>query len=523
MPKLILIVMFLIFTRHGIAFSSEEVSRPFSQSRNEELQKSHLDAKLLNWIKSHVSFTTQLPLSFYVPRDLRDDVYKRMGQDDSVPGIIERMIVEEGLDIYDGAVGQITLTLMGKSDYLEQAFHPIAVYWRGHVGEFQTIRAGYSQQPFVYDPQNPEAVSSNLKDFGKRGFIFRIINANGRYNTHDPLDGKSTLKGFPTWPTIHWEDWKPIAGENAWVAMAALHLFDKKFYDPVRKSYSSTNSIELQLAEELARAALLLQAPTGGIRMAPLGTFREAVEPPTQYHLENSWWYYQISTENNISWYAALRMLHQITGKKVYEEAMLKIEEYFRAVWNPDKKYFYQGMTFFDGEWAPNTQDFALDVQTWIIAALGPQKIDEWFGKGTAYQMWQTAKAFSGSWDKNGHLQGVGYTHEHDRISVEWTAGAILAVRKMAAYYKEGNPRWAKNLSRDANLMRQGIESLRTELSPSQSAYAYSSRRGWIPFGWNSHDPEVLSLASTGWVVFIDSQYNPFFLSSRQPLRVASK
>ena len=479
-----------------------------------EKSKENMDIKLVNWIKSNVSFVTQLPLSFYIPRDKRESTYARMGDIDSVAGIIERMIVEEGLDIYDGAVGQIVLTMMGGKENLERAFYPLEIYWRGYLGEFQRIRAGYPLQPFIYDPQNPLAVSSDLSLRGKRGFIFRIINANGRYNTRDPLDNKTIFEKFPTWPTVHWEDWKPVAGENAWVVLAALHLYHKKYFDPSTQTYKTIeSSIELQLAEELARAALLLQSEIGGIRMAPLGTYRETQEPPIPYHADNSWWYYQISTENNISWYAALRMLYAITQKEIYHQAMMNIEKFFKSAWNKEENYFYQGMNFSEGIWQPNTKDFALDAQAWSIAALGPPKIDSWFGEGSAYRLWQKAKTLSGFCDENGRLLGVGYTQEHDRISVEWTAGAILAIHEMVAYYKDSHPEWSNKLRQDGQTMRAGIEFLRQEFSPYQAAYAYSSKRGWIPFGWNSHTPEVVSLASTGWVVMVDYHYNPFYLS----------
>jgi hypothetical protein len=59
------------------------------------------------------------------------------------------------------------------------------------------------------------------------------------------------------------------------------------------------------------------------------------------------------------------------------------------------------------------------------------------------------------------------------------------------------------------------MEKLRYQISGTQAAYSYSSRRGWIPFGWNSHDPQVMSMASTGWMMFVDAGVNPFwFISS---------
>ena len=60
--------------------------------------------------------------------------------------------------------------------------------------------------------------------------------------------------------------------------------------------------------------------------------------------------------------------------------------------------------------------------------------------------------------------------------------------------------------------MRMSMETLHYKISQSLAAYSYSSRRGEIPFGWNSHEPKVLSLASTGWMIFVDAGFNPFWL-----------
>ena len=139
--------------------------------------------------------------------------------------------------------------------------------------------------------------------------------------------------------------------------------------------------------------------------------------------------------------------------------------------------------------------------------------LDTWFGEGSAFKVWQTARARSGVRDQEGSLSGVGYTDEHDRISVEWTAGAILAAREVAKFYSGIHQDRAREAFEDAHNMRAGIESLRKDLAQGLSAYAYSSRRGWIPFGWYSHEPCVLSLASTGWVVFVDAGFNPFYLN----------
>ena len=449
---------------------------------------------------------TRLPFSFQIPLESKKGVYSNMGEQFSVDGIIERVIVEEGLVVYDGAVRQIVLAMVGGGENIEDAGRLSQACWEGGVGELFSLRAGYPINNFVYDPEDPEAVSSDLSAYGNRGFMYRIINANGRYNTQDPLDGKREFRGFPTWPTIHWEDWKPVAGENAWIAMAAVHLYHKKYFYPEQDRYKagSEAAVELKLAEELARAAMLLQAENGGIRMAPIGTYMAGRD-------DGRGWYDLISTENNLSWYAAFRMLYQVTQKDIYRETLEKMDSYFKNVWNSQEGYFYQGMVYANGAWQPESKNFATDVQTWGILVLSPAVIDSWFGQDAALGMWQAAKKRAGSYASSGELLGVGFTVENDRVSVEWTAGAIFAARLLAQYYQD-DVQQASSVAMDAEQMRRGIEELRYDFPSGQSAYSYSSRRGWIPFGWNSHDPHVLSLASTAWVVLLDAGFNPFYL-----------
>ncbi|MBF0388005.1 MAG: hypothetical protein HQL20_09170 [Candidatus Omnitrophica bacterium] len=469
-------------------------------------------SSLLGWIRSNISSETGMFLSFQVLPEEKDLVYANMGQADSVEGIIERTIVENGVVIYDGAVGQIALTLSGREEDLRLAEKPLDIYWNGALKNLANIRAGYLNDNFVYDPKDPQAVSSDPGDKGRRGFIFRIINAHGDYLSADPLDGKTQFAGFPTWKDIHWEDWKPVAGENAWVVMAAMRVYHQKYFDVRNNQYlKADGSIELRLAEELARAALMLQAENGGIRMAPLGTFRENESDSSA--VPGSWWYNQISTENNLSWYSAFRMLYQVTQKDEYLKAMARMEGYFQQIFDPQGRFFYQGMNYGNGTWKVNATDFAVDVQTWGILALGPQTIDQWFGKGAAYAAWQKVKAESATRDASGQLAGVGYTTETGRISVEWTAGAIMAARQLAGYYGPGNAELGMLLTADANEMRSGMELLRRTLPAGRAAYSYSSKRGWIPFGWNSHDPRVMSLASTGWMLFVDQDFNPFVIN----------
>ncbi len=500
--------------------------------------------KLIHWLKSHLSPQTKLPYSFFIPEGKKPSVFSSLGRPDSITGVIERNIVREGLVIYDCALWQIVLTLLGEGEDLELASIPIQYFWEGKLREFIQIRAGYPQQPFVYDLSHPQLVSSNLSDYGKRGFLFRIINANGTYLMSDPLDGKTSIRGFPNGDMIHWEDWKPVAGENAWVVLASLHLFHKKYFNPQTQRYEAfENAVELRLAEELARAAIILQAENGAVRMAPLGTYynpmvrlleetdnpEEVIKaidqytlraPPLDFHKrrpsdypeEYRWYYYEISTENNLSWLAAFRMLYQITFKKEYQKAISGIENYLKKAWNKNRNFFYQGMHYNQGQWIPNTKHFASDVQNGVIMVLGPQWIEETFGEGTAFQLWLTTKRESSFVNEHKELMGIGFSHEHDRLTVEWTAGAILAVRQLASYYEKNHPSWAEELKKDAQSMRKGIERFKYTISSDETAYSYSSKRGWIPFGWFSHVTDVLSLSASCWVILVDQNINPFVL-----------
>ena len=280
--------------------------------------------QLYAWMQANVSSQTSMPLSFDIADANRANVYANMGEADCVGGVVERVLVEEGINIYDGSVWQLALIARGSSADLNRAEIPVQTYWAGGLGSLSNIRAGYgASQNFVYDVTNPTAVSSDLTDTGTRGFIFRMLNAHGDYYSADPLDGKTTLSGFPNGDQIHWEDWKPIAGENAWVTMAASQLHHAKYFDSQTGTYNVPSGVnELNLAEELARAAILLQTSNGGIRMAPQGTFRTESGPGTPCIPSGSpaadaytWYHDEIATENNISWYAAFRMLYQITGK----------------------------------------------------------------------------------------------------------------------------------------------------------------------------------------------------------------
>ncbi len=450
---------------------------------------------LVNWLRSNRT-AAGLPTSFQALPPDTVVVFAGILSDSEVKNTIERVILNEGLVTYDGAVWQIVLSATGHPSDMALAERPLAHYAAGRIGTY-LLRSG--PPTFVYDPDRPALFRGN------QGYLFKVINAHGRYYMRDPLDGKETLRGWPNGDRIHWEDWYPISGENAWIVMAALQIYHRKYFDTATHAFRApADAIELKLSRELAECALALQAGNGGIRMGPLGTRR--VQAP-----DTTWWYEEIATENTVSWYSAFRMLHQVTNDPRYRRAMDRIEHYMKWAYTPEEGVFAQGAHLHpDSGWVKN-ETFAVDCQTWTICSLRPDLIDAWFGPGTCANLWRRTRERAG-FHQEGMLRGVGFTDEHDQLCVEWSAGGILATRMMAAHYGASASGVAEEMEADARTMREGIEDLYHEMGPETAAFSYSLKRKYIPFGWWAHEREVLSTVGTGWVVFMNSNFNPFWL-----------
>jgi len=202
------------------------------------------------------------------------------------------------------------------------------------------------------------------------------------------------------------------------------------------------------------------------------------------------------------------------------------------------------------------TNLFAMDCQTWGMAVLGARRVDEWLGAGKAWEIWQNAKRYGGYFEpaQPGVIRGVGFSDinntNHDILTAEWTFGAILMCRTLARdYWEMGRGDLAADLSRDAELMRIGIEALKTNVagittvttstnsgsrftfdegwaawgSPPHTniskgvAYLYANRRYEIPFGWWANP--LPSMASTAWAIMTDHDFNPFILGGGETNR----
>jgi hypothetical protein len=171
------------------------------------------------------------------------------------------------------------------------------------------------------------------------------------------------------------------------------------------------------------------------------------------------------------------------------------------------------------GEFMP-AKVFTADCQTWSILAMGPAWIDRYFGEGTSYRLWKNTKERAGYFNSDGLLQGVGFIDGHKILSVEWTCGAILALSEIADEYKTSHPEWAREAQVDLVSMRHGIEKYKTTMENGSVAYWYANKRFFIPFGWWANP--IPSVASSAWVVMIDTGFNPFILGGGPGFKAGS-
>ena len=499
----------------------------------------------------------------------------------------ERVNSHNGSNIYDAATwqiavmlgravnrmplpaGQETYALVGNQNLLLHAgysgnsSHPV-------TGETRAVTAG---PIFVY---NQRTVTEPAK-----AYSFRMLPR--AWLSTDPFAGTPYARYIQTADLpplnpeyqpgkVSWTDWKPITGENAWAFLlgplqaAVLHYQVEK-----KSSHVPFQDLAIQNALAILPTFAAMQSSLGGVYYAPAGTVAnqgdQLVDP------------YFVAVENNISLYAGLNILRstlQTTLKldnniKPTDRAGIdKALQLSKAMIHggdigSDRNTagllsFFKNSAWRDGEfvqggvadkptaasrWLPSLAPRAVDVNTWGVAALGPETIDAWFGFGSSYRNWQRVKRWGG-YGVGATLWGVGFSDQDGNgidsdgtfrqgiVSVEWTAGAITMVRAMIAHYhahpsqtaqQEAAGRIVEDLQRDERAMLAAMEKLRADTYPtsdfigkpnnykklftlSTKPYLYASKRYLIPFGWYANP--IPSTCATAWMIMVANGYNPF-------------
>lgn len=465
----------------------KKLSEFFMQSQADTILDAAVDVdppqsspiKTRNFLEQNLS-KTLMPLSFEAPKGYWSSFDEPL---DTINRVIERTLVSHGLNIYDGALWQMALTLVPSDASAALVDRHTQRLLSGEAGDINNLRGSggaFSYGGSYYDRDT--------------AFFFRMITDS--YIQDDPL-GQNEIEGFPNFRRVHHEDWKPITGEQAWAAIIG----------PLQSAYKKRGAIdqdapEVKLALSILDALESMQSPVGALYHAPQGTF--GIHPKL------------ISVENNLSVYAALGMLEQVLKDEKDPQYLRiksmkdKIEKFLKEyAYDRQAHEFYASGFYLEDRFVPGKL-YATDCQTWAVLALGPAWIDREFGEGESYALWTNLIAKSARVDASGRPEGIGYTAEKAVVSVEWTCGAILAGKEIASFYRPISPERADAIEKQTRSMRQGIEKYKTQISPDSEAYWYSSQRYFVPFGWWANP--IPSLASSAWVIFVDLGFNPLIL-----------
>ena len=437
-----------------------------------------------------------MPRSYAEPsNDYYREIFK--GRENVPEAVIERLMIRYDLNLYDGAVWQIALTLQGNSAYQQLVDAQTQRLLGGAFGNMGIL----AQSPaFTYNGQDV---------IGKESWVFRSISEIYGPMT-DPLTNSSVAPaGFPhAEQGLHKTDFRPVLGENAWATIIG----------PLQTAYQKygrtvpMDSPEMQLAvSRLPSFEIMQDALSGGVLYAPTGT--SGIQEGG------------ISAENNLSLLAGLRMLREAIGERDLNTTRLidalvtrdakgpGIEEYFQErVYNPAQGILSSGGFVSRGADGGSHyvayENLAVDVQTWGLTVLGADWVDAQFGAGTAFKIWSNTRKRAGV-VQEGVLQGVGYTDGDRMLSGEWTLGAVLMAREVARTYRNSHPDWARELIRDADSMLLGVQALKVTNPDGSIGYLYASMDGPTGFGWMARRIQHTG-ATNGWMIFALLDFNPF-------------
>lgn len=507
---------------------------------------------------------------------------------DSIIAIQERTLTRFGLNLYDAATWEMALALYNRPD-VGEVYERNILYTggtgaggraNGNPGGLASIRGdldGFSYGPtkiaastlkqitypgnvthFTQDPSGKPSKDGVKK--GPGAMFYRMIAP--KYQMIDPMDGNYANSWKYPWQDpdpstiwnkyglIHFNDWKPITGENVWGAILgpiqnlALktggNLTNTTCGDPFANVMCDWSSYDMtppavQLGISILPGLDALYSDTyGSLFHCPWGSKIDPYDPNEGLNVSN---------ENNASGLAALRVLlavlqnytkgtsdEMLTYATTTTEKLIKgLEKWFsNNQWlSPegeikDAQFAYQGGHILPSGYVPvpltDVGGIAVDCQTWGMTVLGAPFVDKLHGDGASYKIWQGTKKYTGYF-VGGKIAGVGYTAivENKTVapnngiwSAEWTFGAINMAQVLAQQYAEmGHSDYHDSLMADAQSMYDAIvKPWPAGLQFSDGSYVYANKRFLIPWGWYSNP--IGALCSTSWSVFQERNYNPF-------------
>ncbi len=462
--------------------------------------------------------------------------------DHSNDATVERAIQQQGLDIYDGAVWQIALSIAAKNNPIQPNPYQEDIQ---HYTDFlhNGLSSGFNSY-YAFNANNPYSYNGKLISSKKNSYLLKFISPSYSSN-YDSINDCE----------MNWPEFSAVTGEEAWAVLIGPIQSAYLIRDGAHNSnWSSQASDYIQLGTNALGAIQQMQSASGGVyrNVTPFGQAQS----------------YDISLENNFSLYAGLSLLEQalkadetqhraqikLANKKIADhikhvQAINSDEDSIKIINNIKKgmvRFFtgQGGVTVFNSagnyfyatvnDKIPATPAFAVDVQTWgatVIASVQKdpndpndpdllQAMTDAYGKNVMYNMFEAAISNAAYYDDQNNLLGVGYTTQKTtdsfyELSGEWTFGAINAAIVLADYYKNDSMQSAL-LIKQAKNMLAGVTAEASNLQGSSASptsllsYLYANKRTYIPFGWFSN--KAPATASTGWSVMVNSCFNPFEL-----------
>jgi len=437
----------------------------------------------------------------------------------------EELLTVGGLNLYDGAMWQIAVSLLGYLSVAED--YQVKNLVAHRTLQFENIKAnkvclGVVDYGQCIDESDNGGCGFCYGDTSDKtldidnAYFFRMVSDVWSYEgTQDARC--PVINGYQN--TWKWNDYRPVTGENSWASLIG----------PLQVAYLKAGSYISNIPDDSSAFTLafnfipavekMLVAGYGSVYYAPRNTW-DALDPAIGD---------TISTENNVSLLAGLKMLLYIlqtrTSRK-YDSWIPRVDQliksvtyYMRSSYNAQYGYFSQGARYTGDThvWTWVKEPFfAVDCQTWAISVLGKEQIDSWFGEGTTLRIWNNTKLIGGyqfnpetTW-----VNGVGFTQNIvDQIfSGEWSLGAINMLYVLAESYPG---LIGQRLLDEAAYMRAALEK---ELittgtlkgGQTTAGVVYANKRYFIPFGWYANP--LWSTASTSWTVTTDLRFNPFYL-----------
>lgn len=436
----------------------------------------------------------------------------------------ERYLCSIGLNIYDGAVWSIALALSQEADLAMQ--YEERIIDAAHTCQFSNLHAdatchGLLLKGTCNDPTHSgscgfcygSGTNQEMTLPRENAWIFRMLS--DYWALEGTVDARCPEKGY-VWT---WNDYRPVLGENSWASLLAPMQVAYLKYGSTKAIPDSDISIRMALT--YLPSLMKMMTSVGAVGYAPKNTLNMGKD-----------FGYDVSTENNFSLLAGLKMLREILTKKgIHLDRMGDVNylidtitNYVKASYDPALGYFRQGGSFDmnSGQfvWA-SEPNFAVDCQTWGMSVVSPLLIDQWFGTGTSRNIWETTKRLGGYHCVSSYgnstttkatlsCDGLGFSYNSaDQVfSGEWTLGGINMLRIFAKEYND--PSFSLEADRMLNAIKQQLVVYDVIDSVPVSGVLYANKRYFIPFGWWANP--VLSTVSTAWTLLADQNFNPFFL-----------